>query len=102
MSANELTTNKRKGENKIMYQEIIISSGIAVLKNEGKKLRKRDADSVGADDAGGRSLEAIAAGLETVDFSNITSAKSLRNIGIAMVAAGEKLQEEAAKVEKGQ
>lgn len=81
--------------------EMAISAGIGALKNEGKKLRKKDANDTGFDDAAGRSVEAIASGLETIDFSDIQSAKSLRSIGGALIAAGEKLQEEADRAEKG-
>ena len=84
-----------------MYSEILKIAATTALRTEGKRLKKKDSNSSGSDDAGGRALEAIADGLDAMDFSNIDSAKSLRNIGAGLVAVGEKLQEEAERVEAG-
>ncbi len=81
-----------------MYVDLLKDVLIGYVRKEGKKLRAKDADNIGKDDAAGRSLEAIASGLDTIDFSHIQEAKSLRNIGVALEAVGLKLQEEFLKI----
>lgn len=83
-----------------IYIDLLTGTVISYIKKEGKKLRDKDTNTTGGDDAGGRSLEAIAAGLETIDFSHIKEAKSLHNIGVALEVAGRKLQAEAANADQ--
>ncbi len=70
-----------------------------ILRAKGKQMQRKDANRSGADDAGGRSMEAIADAVDTIDLSGATNPKSLRNIGAALIAAGEKLTEEAETIE---
>ena len=81
-----------------LYIDLMKGTLVSYIKGEGGKLRRKDADNVGNDDAGGRALEAIAEGIDTIDFSHIQDAKSLKNIGIALEAVGKKLQDEAGKM----
>jgi hypothetical protein len=71
---------------------------VGYVNGEGEKLCNKDADNVGKDDVAGRSLKAIASGIDAIDFTHLQDAKSLKNIGLALEAAGKKLQEEAGKV----
>lgn len=83
-----------------MYKQILIEIAEAELRRQGKKLRDKDSNTTGNDDAGGRALEAIAEAIDTVELDEMTNPASLRNIGRALVAAGEKLQAEADRAEK--
>ncbi len=82
------------------YENLIKSVAVEIIRTKAKSLKKRDTDNVGADDAGGRALDALASGLNTIDLSGATNPKSLRNIGLTLVAVGEKLQEEADTAEE--
>lgn len=66
---------------------------VSELKKQGKKLRDKDANTTGKDDAAGRSLEALADAVDAIEFTD--NPKSLNNIGKALEAAGKKLQTEA-------
>ena len=81
-----------------MYGQILKALAVSEIKNQGKKLRDKDANNTGGDDAGGRALEAIAEGIDAMDLSGITNPKSLRNIGKALEAAGKQIQAEAEKM----
>ncbi len=84
-----------------MYTDFIKMTAVSLLNAKGKALRNKDANDVGADDAGGRALQVLATAVESVDFEHISDAKSLKNIGKTLVAIGERLQEESAKAESG-
>ncbi len=84
-----------------MYADIIKMVAVAEINRQGDNLIKKDTNNMGGDDAGGRSLKAIAKAVDTVDVSGITNPKSLRNIGRALEAAGLELQKEADKIDAG-
>lgn len=81
------------------YIEMLTEFGAMELKRRGKKLRQKDSNDSGNDDVGGRSLEAIGEAISAIDFGGINNPKSLTNIGIALEAAGKKLQLEAGKLQ---
>lgn len=83
-----------------MYNELIKMTATGLLRKKAKDLKKKDANATGSDDAGGRALEAIAEGIDSIDLSGATNPKSLKNIGETFIAVGEKLVEESAKAAK--
>lgn len=68
---------------------------ISEIKDQATKLRKKDANDTGNDDAGARALDALAAGVELIDLTGVTNPKSLKNIGMVLVAVGQKLIDES-------
>jgi hypothetical protein len=80
---------------------VTIGKGVIVseLKKRGNKQINLDKNSTGKDDAGGRALLALADAVDTVEFTD--NPKALRNIGKAMIAAGNKLMESADEIEEG-
>jgi hypothetical protein len=85
-----------------MYATLIKTIAAAQIKAEGKKLRDKDANNTGKDDAGGRALEAIGAGIDAIQLGEMTNPASLANIGKVFVAVGNQLQAEADRALSGQ
>ena len=77
---------------------ISIGKGVLLkeLRKHGRKLTDKDANTTGKDDAGGRSLLAMADALDVIEFTD--NPTSLMNIGKALEAAGKQIQAEASKV----
>ena len=80
-------------------KNVAIGFGKSLLTNElrkqGRKLTDKDANTTGKDDAGGRSLLALADAVDVIEFTD--NPVSLINIGKALEAAGKQIQAEASK-----
>ena len=84
-----------------MYLEFLQSAGAAAIRGEAKKLRNKDADFKGGDDAGATAMEVLATIVETADFGHIQDIKTIRNMGKMFEAVGKQLQAEADKADAG-
>lgn len=81
------------------YLQIAIDTGIAIMKREGKKLRDKDRNNQGKDDAAGLMLLASAKAMGEIDISNI-SETSLEEFANALEAAAKEIRRAAGKIDE--
>lgn len=77
------------------YLSMFQSIGGETLKAQGKKLRAKDANNTGGDDAGGMALQVLGEFIKTTNFSDIKDAKSIKNIAKTLRMVADELENAA-------
>ena len=81
------------------YLSLFQSVGGDALKTQGKKLRAKDSNNTGPDDAGGMTLQVLGEFIKTTDFKDIKDAKSIKNIAKTLRMVADQLEDAADKAE---